>query len=227
MQAEVKRRKIGNTQLEVAPLAFGGNVFGWTIDEPTSFELLDGFVDAGLNLVDTADVYSAWKEGNVGGESETIIGKWFKRSGKRNKVVLATKCGFDGSTDKKNLSAAHIHKAVDASLKRLQTDHVDLLHIHKLEDDDEVKSAGEKGGSVETYYSLREQKVALPAGLNRHVDMVGSGSDEHIQLWLRYYADEEDRRSWAREWPSDPIPARAKPPFDRDRFLPRPPRRSR
>lgn len=74
---------------------------------------------------------------------------------------------------------------------------------------------------------LREQKVALPAGLNRHIDMVGSGSDEHIQLWLRYYADEEDRRSWAREWPSDPIPARSKPPFDRDRFLPRPPRRSR
>jgi aryl-alcohol dehydrogenase-like predicted oxidoreductase len=90
MQAEVKRRKIGNTQLEVAPLAFGGNVFGWTIDEPTSFELLDGFVDAGLNLVDTADVYSAWKDGNVGGESETIIGKWFKRSGKRSKIVLAT-----------------------------------------------------------------------------------------------------------------------------------------
>ncbi len=171
MQAEVKRRKIGRTQLEVAPLAFGGNVFGWTIDEPTSFELLDGFVDAGLNLVDTADVYSAWNEGNVGGESESIIGKWFKRCGKRNKVVLATKCGFDGSTDKKNLSAAHIHKAVDASLKRLQTDHIDLYQAHvdddkvpleeTLEAFDQLIKAGKVGAIGASNYSAARLAEAL------------------------------------------------------------------
>ncbi|CAN5422455.1 aldo/keto reductase [soil metagenome] len=170
-QAEVKKRKIGSTQLEVAPLAFGGNVFGWTIDQPTSYELLDAFVDAGLNLVDTADVYSAWKEGNVGGESETIIGNWFKRSGKRNKVVLATKCGFDGSTDKKNLSAAHIHKAVDASLKRLQTDHIDLYQAHvdddkvpldeSLEAFDQLIKSGKVGAIGASNYSAARLKESL------------------------------------------------------------------
>ena len=168
---DVKKKKIGNTQLEVAPLAFGGNVFGWTIDQPTSFELLDSFVDSGLNLLDTADVYSAWKEGNVGGESETIIGNWFKRSGKRNKIVLATKCGFDGSTDKKNLSAAHIHKAVDASLKRLQTDHIDLYQAHSddekvpleetLEAFDQLIKMGKVGAIGASNYSAARLKEAL------------------------------------------------------------------
>ena len=89
----MEKRKLGNSGLEVAPLAFGGNVFGWTVDEPTSFVLLDAFVEAGFNLIDTADMYSRWVQGHSGGESETIIGKWLKRSGKRAKVIIASKVG--------------------------------------------------------------------------------------------------------------------------------------
>ena len=95
-QMAVKKRAFGRSGLEVSPLCLGGNVFGWTADEATSFRLLDGFVDAGLEFIDTADVYSAWVPGHVGGESETVIGNWLKKSGKRDKVVLATKVGMSG-----------------------------------------------------------------------------------------------------------------------------------
>jgi aryl-alcohol dehydrogenase-like predicted oxidoreductase len=131
----MKTRKIGDSGLEVAPLAFGGNVFGWTIDEATSFKLLDAFVDAGFNLVDTADMYSRWKPGNEGGESETIIGKWFKQAGNRDKVVLATKVGMEMGPDKKGLSKAYIFQAVEDSLRRLQTDRIDLYQSHKDDPD--------------------------------------------------------------------------------------------
>ncbi len=131
----MKTRKIGGSGLEVAPLAFGGNVFGWTIDEATSFKLLDAFVAAGFNLVDTADMYSRWVSGNHGGESETIIGKWFKQTGKRDKVVLATKVGMEMGPDKKGLSRAYIFKAVEDSLRRLQTDRIDLYQSHKDDPD--------------------------------------------------------------------------------------------
>jgi aryl-alcohol dehydrogenase-like predicted oxidoreductase len=126
----MQKRKLGNTGFEVAPLALGGNVFGWTADEPTSFRLLDAFVDKGFNLVDTADVYSHWVPGHKGGESETIIGKWLKQSGKRNKVVIATKVGM-AMGDKKGLSASYIQQAVEDSLHCLQTDHIDLYQAHK------------------------------------------------------------------------------------------------
>jgi aryl-alcohol dehydrogenase-like predicted oxidoreductase len=109
----------------------GGNVFGWTADEPTSFRILDGFLDAGGNFVDTADVYSTWVPGNKGADSETIIGKWFKRSGKRNKTVLATKVGMEMGPGKKGLSKAYIQQSVEGSLRRLQTDYVDLYQAHK------------------------------------------------------------------------------------------------
>src|SRR6478736_9542594 len=99
----METRKLGDSGLEVAPLAFGGNVFGWTVDEATSFRLLDAFVDAGFNLIDTADVYSRWAPGNRGGESETIIGKWLARGGKRDRVVLATKVGMEMGPDSKGL----------------------------------------------------------------------------------------------------------------------------
>src|SRR3989337_1828832 len=89
------KRKLGNTGIEVAPLAFGGNVFGWTIDEPTSFKLLNAFVDAGFNLIDTADSYSRWAPGHTGGESETIIGNWLKQRNDRDKIIIATKVGSD------------------------------------------------------------------------------------------------------------------------------------
>ncbi|MGD8610401.1 MAG: aldo/keto reductase [Desulfobacterales bacterium] len=126
----MEKRKLGNSGLEVAPLAFGGNVFGWTADEPTSFTLLDGFVDAGFNLIDTADMYSTWVEGNSGGESETIIGKWLKRSGKRAKVIIATKVGKEMGPGTGGLSKAYIMKAVEDSLRRLQTDTIDLYQSH-------------------------------------------------------------------------------------------------
>ena len=122
-------RTLGRSSLAVAPLAFGGNVFGWSADEKRSFELLDAFVDAGLNLIDTADVYSAWVPGNRGGESETIIGKWLKRSGKRDRVAIATKVAK--WTEHRGLSPMNINEAVEGSLKRLQTDYIDLYQAHE------------------------------------------------------------------------------------------------
>jgi aryl-alcohol dehydrogenase-like predicted oxidoreductase len=127
----MKRRKLGNTGFELPPLALGGNVFGWTIDETTSFKILDAFIAEGFNFVDTADIYAKWVPGNKGGESETIIGKWLKKSGKRSKVIVATKVGMEMAPDKKGLSAAYIFRAVEDSLKRLQTDHIDLYQAHK------------------------------------------------------------------------------------------------
>jgi aryl-alcohol dehydrogenase-like predicted oxidoreductase len=126
----MEKRELGNSGLEAAPLAFGGNVFGWTADESTSFALLDAFVDAGLNLIDTADMYSTWVQGHHGGESETIIGKWLKRSGKRAKVLIATKVGKEMGPASKGLSKAYIFQAVEASLRRLQTDYIDLYQSH-------------------------------------------------------------------------------------------------
>ncbi len=126
----MEKRLIGRSDLSVAPLAFGGNVFGWTADEPTSFRLLDAFVGAGFNLIDTADVYSRWATGNQGGESETIIGKWLAQSGKRDQVVIATKLGAEMAPGRKGLSKNYIHSEVEASLRRLQTDYIDLYQAH-------------------------------------------------------------------------------------------------
>jgi aryl-alcohol dehydrogenase-like predicted oxidoreductase len=128
----MQKRNIGTSDLQVAPLVFGGNVFGWTADERTSFSILDAFVDHGLNFIDTADVYSAWIDGHKGGESEAIIGKWFKESGKRDKIVLATKVGM--LSTRPGLTAANIAAAVDDSLRRLKTDYIDVYFSH-LDDD--------------------------------------------------------------------------------------------
>jgi aryl-alcohol dehydrogenase-like predicted oxidoreductase len=124
-------RPLGGSGLGVAPLAFGGNVFGWTADEPTAFTLLDAFVDAGFNLIDTADVYSRWVKGHSGGESEAVIGRWLKQSSKRNRVVLATKVGMDMGDGKTGLAPKYIRQALDDSLRRLQVDHVDLYQAHQ------------------------------------------------------------------------------------------------
>jgi len=132
----MKTRKLGTSGIAVAPLAFGGNVFGWTVDEATSFRLLDAFVAAGFNLIDTADVYSRWVSGNHGGESETILGKWMKSRGNRDKVVIATKVGMEMGPGEKGLSKGYIAKAVERSLQRLQTDYIDLYQSHK--DDEET-----------------------------------------------------------------------------------------
>ena len=124
------RVKLGRSELSVSRLCFGGNIFGWTVDEAASFRLLDGFVDAGFNFIDTADVYSKWHDGNKGGESETIIGAWLKARGNRDKVVIATKVGSDMGGTEKGLSKAYILRAVERSLKRLQTDYIDLYQSH-------------------------------------------------------------------------------------------------
>ncbi|HAM53792.1 MAG TPA: alcohol dehydrogenase [Nitrospiraceae bacterium] len=124
------RRRLGSSAIEVAPLAFGGNVFGWTVDEVMSFSLLDAFTAAGFNMIDTADIYSNWVPGNRGGESETIIGKWLKRSGKRTKVIIATKVGNEVDPHEKGLSKSYILSAVEGSLQRLQTDYIDLYQSH-------------------------------------------------------------------------------------------------
>ena len=126
-------RPLGRSGLSTAPLAFGGNVFGWTADEATSFRLLDAFCGGGFNLIDTADVYSTWVPGHQGGESETIIGRWLRKSGQRQRVLIATKVGKPMGDGSKGLSPKWIRQAVDASLRRLQTDHIDLYQSH---DDD-------------------------------------------------------------------------------------------
>src|SRR5215472_7868367 len=127
----MKMRQLGQSSIEVAPLMLGGNVFGWTADEPASFKILDAFVAAGLNFIDTADSYSTWAAGHKGGESETVIGNWFKRSGNRAKVILATKVGSEIPGQGKGLSKAWILREVEESLKRLQTDYIDLYQSHR------------------------------------------------------------------------------------------------
>jgi aryl-alcohol dehydrogenase-like predicted oxidoreductase len=129
-QKQVEKRKLGNSGLEVAPLVFGGNVFGWTVNEASASTLLDHFLDSGFNMIDTADVYSNWIPGNRGGESETIIGKWLKQSGKRDRVLIATKSGIDMGDGRRGLSRNHILRSADESLARLQTDYIDLYQSH-------------------------------------------------------------------------------------------------
>lgn len=130
----MEMRKLGNTDLRTAPVVLGGNVFGWTIDEKQSFAVLDEFTALGFNAVDTADVYSRWAHGNEGGESETIIGKWMKARGNRDKVLLITKVGYDMG-EGKNISREYMLKQADNSLRRLQTDYIDLYFTH-LDDDE-------------------------------------------------------------------------------------------
>jgi aryl-alcohol dehydrogenase-like predicted oxidoreductase len=146
-------RPLGRSGLHAAPLALGGNVFGWTADEATSFAVLDAFVDAGFNLIDTADVYSTWAPGHVGGESESVIGRWLRRSGKRDRVLIATKvgkpmgAGASGDGGRKGLSPRWIRQAVEDSLRRLQTDRIDLYQSH--DDDPTVPLADTLGAYAE------------------------------------------------------------------------------
>ena len=127
----MERQELGRSGLKVAPWALGGNVFGWNVDDATGFKILDAFVDAGFNLIDSADVYSRWIPGHVGGESETLIGKWLALGGgRREKVIIATKLGMD-MPDGKGLSAKYMNVAVERSLTRLQTDYIDLYQSHR------------------------------------------------------------------------------------------------
>jgi len=168
-------RQLGRSTLSVAPLALGGNVFGWSADEQHSFDVLDAFVDAGLNLIDTADVYSAWVPGNRGGESETIIGKWLKRSGKRDKVLIATKVAK--WVEHRGLSPLNIRQAVEGSLQRLQTDHIDLYQAH--EDDATVPLSETLGAFARL---IEEGKVRAIGASNYGADRLAETlkvSNEH------------------------------------------------
>ena len=127
----MQTRELGRSGLQISPLMLGGNVFGWTIDEATSFAVLDAFVAGGGNAIDTADGYSVWVPGHVGGESETIIGKWLQRRGRRDDVVIATKVGWEVNAENKGLKKDYILRAVEGSLQRLQTDYIDLYQSHK------------------------------------------------------------------------------------------------
>lgn len=131
----MSKRELGRSGIQVPALTFGGNVFGWTIDQSTSFSVLDALLEHQLNFIDTADVYSRWAEGNEGGESETIIGNWLKKSGKRDKIILATKVGMEMGEGQKGLSPTYIRQSVENSLKRLQTDYIDLYQAHKDDED--------------------------------------------------------------------------------------------
>ncbi len=126
----IQKINIGNSNLQVAPLNLGGNVFGWTLNETQSFDILDAFTQAGFNFIDTADTYSVWVPGNTGGESEKIIGNWTKQRGNRKEVVIATKVGWDHGDGRKGLTADYIIKQADQSLQNLQTDYIDLYYTH-------------------------------------------------------------------------------------------------
>jgi aryl-alcohol dehydrogenase-like predicted oxidoreductase len=174
----MKTRPLGTSGLEVAPLAFGGNVFGWTADEPTSFALLDAFVARGFNLIDTADAYSRWVPGHTGGESETIIGRWLKARGARDRVVIATKVGIEMAPGEAGLSAAYILRAVERSLTRLQTDYIDLYQAHRddpatpqeetLEAFDRLVRAGKVRAIGASNFSAARLATALEASDAHH-----------------------------------------------------------
>lgn len=166
----MQKRPLGRTGLSIAPLVFGGNVFGWTADKKTSFDLLDRFADAGLNTVDTANVYSSWVPGNSGGESETIIGEWMKSRGTRDRMIIITKVGGDMGKGK-NLQAANIAEAVEASLKRLQVDAIDLYlshwpdpaapHAESLAAYDKLLKAGKVKSIGASNYDANQLRAAL------------------------------------------------------------------
>ena len=170
-------RTLGRSGIKVPPLCFGGNVFGWTADAAMSERLLDALKDAGLTFIDTADVYSSWIPGHVGGESETLIGDWLAARGGRDSVVIATKCGMDMGPAGKGLSAAHIKSAVDASLKRLRTDYIDLYQAHS--DDAQTPLA-------ETLHAFGD---LIAAGKVRAIG-ASNYSAERLQEALKVSADE-------------------------------------
>ena len=169
----MQKRALGKTGLSIAPLVFGGNVFGWTADEKTSFALLDAFVDAGFDAIDTADVYSRWVPGNSGGESETIIGNWLARSKvPRDKVVIVTKVGSDMGQGRRDLRRRWIMEAVENSLRRLKTDHIDLYLSHWPDPDTpyaetlEAHAALVKAGKVRAFGASNLDAAQLQASFD-------------------------------------------------------------
>jgi aryl-alcohol dehydrogenase-like predicted oxidoreductase len=179
----MEKRKLGHSDLEFAPLAFGGNVFGWTADEAMSHRLLDAFVDAGYSFVDTADVYSRWAPGHKGGESEAVIGTWIKKNpAKRDKVQIATKCGMDMPNVGQGLSPAHIKLSVEASLKRLNTDRVDLFQSHRDDKDTPIEE------SLSTYGELiKEGKIRWIGASNYEAPRLAEAAKVAKEKGLPHY----------------------------------------
>ncbi|WP_298932276.1 aldo/keto reductase [uncultured Ramlibacter sp.] len=174
-------RALGRSSLQVSPLCFGGNVFGWTVDEATSFSLLDAWLDAGFNFIDTADVYSRWAPGHTGGESETVIGKWLKR-GARERVVIASKVGMDMGDGKLGLKPAYIRQAVEDSLRRLQTDHIDLYQSHKDDEDTPMEE------TLAAYAALiQEGKVRVIGASNFTAPRLAQALETSARLSLPRY----------------------------------------
>jgi aryl-alcohol dehydrogenase-like predicted oxidoreductase len=175
-------RKLGRSGLDISPLVLGGNVFGWTVDEPTGFRILDAFVAAGFNAIDTADVYSKWVPGHVGGESETMIGKWLKQSGNRSKVLIFTKVGMDLGGGKKGLAPARIFAAVEESLSRLQTDYIDLYQSHQ--DDAETPLEDTLGAYAKL---IQQGKVRAIGASNYKADRLAAALDVSRKSGLPRY----------------------------------------
>lgn len=175
-------RELGKTGMRTPPLAFGGNIFGWTADENTSFALLDRYVGAGFNLIDTADVYSSWVKGHTGGESEAILGKWLASRGGRDKVLIATKVGNAMGPGNEGLSPAYIMRAVDASLQRLQTDYIDLYQSHNPDPKTPIEE------TLGAYARLIEQgKVRHIGASNHNAAQLGSALAASRRLGLPRY----------------------------------------
>ena len=177
----MESRQLGRSDIQIAPLMLGGNVFGWNVDEATSFKLLDAFVDAGFNAIDTADTYSRWAPGHTGGESETVIGNWLKRSGKRGRMVIATKVGNDMG-EGKCLKKDYLLRAAEACLKRLQVDCIDLLQTHF---DDDVTPVEE---TLAAYAQLIAQgKVRAIGASNMSVDRLKASLAASKRLGIPRY----------------------------------------
>lgn len=203
----MQMRRLGTTGIEIAPLVLGGNVFGWTADKDTSFAILDAFLDAGFNAIDTADVYSNFVPGNKGGESESVIGEWMKARGNRDKVTLITKGGLPMGEGMRGLSADYLKRACDASLARLQTDHIDVYLAHRadptvaieetLEAFDDLIQAGKVRHAGGSNYTAEELQAATAAGgngraryevLQPHYNLANRGlfEGESVALCLRH-----------------------------------------
>jgi aryl-alcohol dehydrogenase-like predicted oxidoreductase len=193
-----QKRKLGNSGIEVLPLCLGGNVFGWTADEPTSFKILDAFLEAGFNFVDSADVYSRWALGNQGGESESIIGKWMKQRRNRDKVIVGTKCGhmMGMGPGKKGLSKHYIFEAAEASLQRLQTDYIDLYQAHQDDPETPLEETLDAFAQL-----IREGKVRAIGASNYKAERLDEALKiskaknlpryESLQPWYNLYDREE------------------------------------
>ena len=178
----MQTRRLGRSDLLVAPWCLGGNVFGWTADEATSFKLLDGFVDAGFNFIDTADVYSKWVPGHVGGESESVIGRWLKARSNRDRVIIATKVGMARDAGQRNLAKDHILQSAEASLARLQTDYIDLYQSHQ---DDPGRSVEEP---LEAYAQLvKAGKVRQIGASNFSAERLGAALEASERSGLPRY----------------------------------------